>query len=640
MKHMASWLTPKVNYKRDSEMRTLFWRVLVLGGCVAMLASAPARADEFLDVDAAFRLSARPADDGTILRFDIAPGYHLYRERITVSAVPDSLRLAALQMPAGTVAYDANFGHDVETYAGTLELHQVFLGRAAFAASSAVLQIGYQGCADAGLCYPPQTRELRLTFSGGLPVAIAPVVEAPAAVTTPAAAVAPTASSLVPAPATASGASGKISAALKSGRLPTIAGLFLIAGLLLSFTPCVLPMVPILASIIVGQSGTVSRARGFSLALSYSLGMALVYTVFGLVAGLLGEGLAASLQNPWVLGVFALLMAALALSMFGAYQLQLPASLQTRLTAASGRMRGGSYAGVFLMGGLSALIVGPCVAAPLAGALVYISQTRDVVIGGVALFSLATGMSVPLLLVGLSAGTLLPRAGAWMESVKTTMGLLLLGVAWWMVSPVLPAAASLLLLAALLALAAALLGAFHQLDTQAGLRLKAAKAMGWLLAWVAAAQMAGALSGADSPLQPLQPLVARGATATLAAAEPQTLSFQRIDSNAALDAALRGASGQAVMLDFYADWCVSCKELEHGTFSDPRVRQRADKAIRLRADVTANTEAQQALLKRFGLFGPPGVLFFGGEGTERSGARVIGYQNAEAFLDSLNAAGL
>jgi thiol:disulfide interchange protein DsbD len=221
---------------------------------------------------------------------------------------------------------------------------------------------------------------------------------------------------------------------------------FLIAGLLLSFTPCVLPMVPILSSIIVGQGAPVTRARGFSLALAYALGMALIYTGFGVVAGLLGEGLAAALQNPWVLGAFALLLAGLSLSMFGVYELQLPGGLQSRVSAVSGRLPGGRFAGVFAMGGLSALIVGPCVAAPLAGALVYISQTKDVVIGGLALFSLAMGMSVPLLLVGLSAGSLLPRAGAWMEGVKTVFGVMLLAVALWIVSPVLPGWALMLII--------------------------------------------------------------------------------------------------------------------------------------------------------------------------------------------------
>ncbi|WP_036517329.1 protein-disulfide reductase DsbD [Nevskia soli] len=595
---------------------------------VLALAATVAWAEDFLDVDKAFVLAAAPSGDGVLeLKFDVAPGYHLYRERLSLELLPPDLHLVPTSMPDGEMVHDDSFGRDVEVYRGQLAL-RVALASKTPADHTALLRVGYQGCADAGLCYPPQTRVIQLHL-GPLGQVTSIAIADQAAM----------------GGASAQGTTNpdeprsgsRVQNALRSGHLLSIASVFLVAGLLLSFTPCVLPMVPILSSIIVGHGVNVGRRKGFTLALSYALGMALVYTIFGIIAGLLGEGLAASLQNPWVLGSFGLLMVGLALSMFGLYELQLPSALQTRLTLASGRFKGGNGVGVFLMGGVSALIVGPCVAAPLAGALVYISQTRDVVIGGLALFSLAAGMSVPLLLVGLSAGALLPRAGAWMLSVKTTFGVVLLGVAWWLVSPVLPPAAAMLLLAALLALAAGLLGAFSGLDRQAGIGRVAGKAGGWILACMAVAEVAGALAGADSVWQPLQPLVAHAAAQQTLATPASAMRFAPISSTSALDEALRTAGGRPVVLDFYADWCVSCKEMEHSTFADPLVRQRLEHAVLLQADVTANTEEQRALLKRFGLFGPPSVLFFDAQGREKDDARVIGFEAAPIFIEHLDA---
>jgi thiol:disulfide interchange protein DsbD len=359
--------------------------------------------------------------------------------------------------------------------------------------------------------------------------------------------------------------------------------------------------------------------------------MALVYTAFGMAAGLLGEGLAGLLQNAWVLGAFALLLGALALSMFGVYELQMPAAVQTRVTQWSGRLQGGQHAGVFLMGGLSALIVGPCVAAPLAGALVYISQTRDVLIGGLALFALACGMSVPLLLAGLSAGTLLPRAGAWMERVKHLFGILLLGVALWMVAPVLPPAALMFAVGAGLLGLAAYFGAFTRLPADAGLRPHAAKTAGVLCAMLAAFELAGLASGGREPAQPLRHLAI--ASAQSSPREP-ALRFDEVRGAQGLMQALR-ASPRPVMVDFYADWCASCKELEHTTFVDPGVRRELAGFTLLRLDVTASSEEDRAVLKRYGLFGPPALLFFKPAGAELGNARVIGYQPPEQLLQTL-----
>jgi thiol:disulfide interchange protein DsbD len=431
-----------------------------------------------------------------------------------------------------------------------------------------------------------------------------------------------TAASTVPGAGAPSELSG-IAALLQGGRLLAIVPAFILLGLGLAFTPCVLPMVPILSSIIVGDGAQAGRARGFVLSLSYSLGMAIVYTLLGVAAGLLGEGLAAALQNPWVLGAFALLIAAMSLSMFGVFQLQVPAALQTRLADASGRQASGKLAGVFVMGAISALIVGPCVAAPLAGALVYISQTRDVLIGGAALFAMAVGMSVPLLLVGVSAGSLLPRAGMWMESVKRFFGVLMLAMALWMVAPVLSGLLQMLLWAALL------LGyGFYLLRSTGKPRHWVAMALGATCAVLGAIQLVGLASGARDPLAPLARFTG--------GAPVQQLAFTRIKTVEQLDAALAATNGRTAMLDFYADWCVSCKEMEKLTFVDPQVRARLANTVLLQVDVTANDGADRAMLKRFGLFGPPGIILFDRAGREIADGRVIGYQDSGKFLASLS----
>ncbi|MET0352312.1 MAG: protein-disulfide reductase DsbD [Rhizobacter sp.] len=591
----------------------------------AMAAPALAAGDEFLDPEKAFVLSAStPSASSVSVRYDIAPGYRMYRERFAFEA--DGGATVTADLPAGERKFDDTFQKEVELHRGRLDIPVSVTG----ATAPFTLTVTSQGCADAGLCYPPQQQALRVQVADGRVVSVALVAGDPAAPTA-----APTAT---PAEVTASsapvGTAGRIESALQSGNLVVVAGVFLLAGLLLSFTPCVLPMVPILSSIIVGQGAPVSRARGFALAASYCLGMALVYTAFGVGAGLLGEGLAASMQNPWVLGAFASLLALLSLSMFGFYELQMPGFVQNKVSEASGRLSGGKFAGVFAMGGLSALIVGPCVAAPLAGALVYISRTHDVVIGGVALFSLACGMSAPLLLVGLSAGSLLPRTGAWMERVKHVFGVMLLAVALWLVSPVLPAWALMSMTGALLTVTAVYLGAFDRLRDGATGMTQLFKGVGVVMALVGAAQFVGALSGGRDTFQPLAHLASRGGAP---AAEAEGPAFRRVSTVAELDQAI-AAAGRPVMLDFYADWCVSCKEYERFVFTDDQVRQRMDGFTLLQVDVTANNAHDKTLLKRFGLFGPPGIVFFGADGRENTAARVVGYQPSHEFVRTLDAA--
>jgi thiol:disulfide interchange protein DsbD len=420
-------------------------------------------------------------------------------------------------------------------------------------------------------------------------------------------------------------------ARLFEGNLLLVLGSFFAFGILLTFTPCVLPMIPILSGIIAGEGRSLNRARALTLSLSYVLGMAATYAVAGVAAAFSGSLLAAALQNAWVLGAFAAVFVVLALSMFGFYELRLPGFLHDRLHSAHRRLQGGRIASVAGMGVLSAVIVSPCVAAPLAGALLYISQTRDVALGGAALFAMALGMGVPLVAVGVSEGALLPKAGAWMESVRRFFGVLLLGVAIWIVSPVLPGAAVMLAWAALLIGSAMFLRAIDPLPPSASGWWRLWKGAGIFALVAGVALLVGALAGSRDPLRPLAGLTQGEARSG------SPLPWTRVASLGELQEKLK-APGRPVMLDFYADWCVSCKEMEAFTFSDPKVRAQLDGMLLLQADVTQNNEEHRALLKRFSLFGPPGIIFFDAQGREIRGLRVVGYQNAERFLKTLSIA--
>lgn len=618
-------------FRAQQGMRHIVAIVLVLLACLVSWSGARAATeDDFLPPEQAFRFAARQLDPKTIeVRFDVADGYYLYRERFAFAAQPAGVALGKPSMPEGKVHFDETFGKDMETYRGAVVV-QVPVEQVP-ADGRWTLVVTSQGCADKGLCYPPMEsvykvggsalgnlfgdRGAAARSSPATPQAEAPAARAPQV-----------------------DENDRIAGALASRNLALIAGLFFGLGLLLTFTPCVLPMVPILSSIVVGER--VTRSRAFIVSLAYVLGMAVVYTAVGVGAGLAGEGLAAMLQTPWVLGVFALLLIALSLSMFGLYELQLPQRWQTRLTESSNRRQGGQIAGAAAMGAISALIVGPCVTAPLAGALAYIAQTGDAFVGGSALLAMALGMGVPLLLVGVGAGNLLPRAGKWMEATKRFFGFLLLGVAIWMVTPVLPAWTVMLAWAALLIVAAVYLGAFDSLGPDPRGLLRLGKGLGLVAALAGAIQIVGVASGGRDPLQPLSHLGAlSGSSAGVTAGKETAIRFERVRSVAELDArvAQAAAAGRPVLLDFYADWCVSCKEMEKLTFPDAKVRARLANVVLLQADVTANNADDKALLKRFGLFGPPGIILFGPDGRERP-VRVIGYQSANRFLDSLERA--
>jgi len=575
------------------------WLAIVLAASTLAHGAEP----ELLEPDKAFRFSARLKDARSIeVNYQIAPGYYLYRDKFRFELSPADAKPGAAQLPAGRKHRDEFFG-EVETYRGNVSIVLPFeLAEAGVPAIK--LAATSQGCADVGVCYIPheQKAELKLAaLTGGA---------APAA----------------------GGEDDRVAALLGGGFWLAVVSFFGF-GLLLSFTPCVLPMVPILSGIIIGAGHPVTRTRGLLLAAVYVLGMAITYAIAGVAAGLSGAMLSAMLQNPWVLGAFAAIFVVLALSMFGFYELQLPVALQSRISSASDRFHGGHGVGVFVMGVLSALIVGPCVAAPLAGALLYISQSRDVVLGGSALFAMALGMGVPLLAVGASAGALLPKAGPWMETVKRFFGTLLLAVAIYLVSPFTPLPLQMFLWAALLIGTAVYLRAIDPLPAGAHGFERFAKVVGLVALLAGAAYLVGAFSGSRDILQPLS-----GLRATAAGDAAHATPFQRVGSLEDLDARIRAAAGKPVLLDFYADWCVSCKEMERFTFSDERVKTRFRDMVLLQADVTANSPEHAALLKRFRLFGPPGIIFFDREGREIQGLRVIGFQTADRFVAVLDQA--
>jgi thioredoxin:protein disulfide reductase len=603
-------------------------------------------AEDFLDPSLAFKLESERVGDEVLLKWKIAPGYHLYGDRIEVKASDPKTVLGELKKPAGEQKFDANFGKVMTHYSGDVELKLPLVGLPP-GAEKLELAVISQGCADAGLCYPPQETMISVAATS---------LSAAAAKTPPSSTqAASSASALSTAPAKpAAGSSAavteessdeeKISSTLQSGSIWKIALMFFGLGLLLSFTPCVLPMIPILSSIILGSSGAnggpASRGRGFALSLAYSLGMILIYTSMGVAAGLLGEGLAATLQKPWVIALFATLLFGFGLAMFDVFTLEMPSGVQNRLTEITNRIPGGKFTGVFAMGGLSALIVGPCVAAPLAGTLVYISKTGNVLIGGIALFCLSLGMSQPLLLTGLSAGKLLPKAGAWMDGVKRFFGLLLFGTALWLANPILPQVVFVAAIAVLLLMAASWLSAFSPMPAGSGLAKTAGKAVGLLCAGMAVLQLVGLASGGRDAMQPIKHLAqSRGqmvAGAALAGQPAKALRFDAVASSQQLQDVLAKSKGP-VVLDFYADWCTSCKEMEHGTFTDPRVVEMMGKATLVRADVTKNSADDKALMKRYGLFGPPALLVLQPNGEEVTKARVIGYKAAEPFLAQLGA---
>ncbi len=568
-----------------------------------LLFSSLAGAEPLLPASMAFRPQARALDGQTIeVRFAIARGYYLYRDKFRFSLAPESVQPGAPHFPDGVEKLDDTFGK-VQVYFDEVSIRLPVVRNSA-GVLPLELTVTSQGCAEIGVCYPPQKQSLNVELPKQLG-----------------------------APAT-SDESGRIVGLLKQADLWLLLVSFFGFGLLLSLTPCVFPMVPIISGIIVGTGRDghgVSHTRGFLLSLAYVLGMATTYALAGVAAGLTGTLLSSFFQNPWALGGFALVFVALSLSMFGFYELQMPTFLQSKISEEAGHIRSHSVLAVALMGALSAIIVGPCIAAPLAGALLYIGQTGDALLGGTALFFMALGMGVPLLAVGLSAGTLLPKSGPWMEAVKKAFGVILLATALWLVSPLLSMAVQLGFWALLLIVPSIYMHALDSLPPRASGWHRFWKGIGVVMLITGAACLIGALSGAKDPWRPLAAL---GGSPRESA--HSSLPFERVASLAALEERLKIAD-KPVMLDFYADWCRTCKEMERDTFSDARVQQKLSGFLLLQADVTANTEADKALLQGFNLYGPPGIVFFDRTGQEIRDVRVVGYQRAEEFLELLGA---
>ncbi|MCP3725504.1 protein-disulfide reductase DsbD [Paraburkholderia sp. CNPSo 3272] len=604
---------------------------------------ARAADDDFLPPDQAFTFSASEAPGMVDVHFKIADGYYMYRERFAFAARNGTAQIGEAQIPPGHVKFDPTFQKNVETYRGELTI-RVPVQKASGPFDLAVTS---QGCADAGICYPPAEHVFHV--SGAALQAAAAGQSAVPGAANPTPAPQPQTSAAPAADATEEPWYERATSAdyaqslLQGGGFFAVVGLYFVAGMVLSLLPCSYPMIPILSAIIVGEGERVTRSRGFALSFVYVLGMALVYTVLGIAAALVGQSLGAWLQNPWVLGVFAVLLTAFAVMLIAGYDIALPQRWQDGASRATQGRSGGKFAAVAVMGALSALVVGACMTAPLFAVLAFIAHTGNALLGGAALFAMGLGLGVPLMILGLGAGTLLPRAGTWMDGVKVFFGVVLLAAALWIVWPVLGATAQMLLAALWLLLAAAALGLFTPNAGAANVWRRLGRGLGAAFAIWAATLIVGLAAGSTDPLRPLAVLAARvggasdvaaaGATPFTGAGEAKALVFAPVRSPAQLDAALKTA-GKPSMLDFYADWCVSCKEMEKFTFSDPRVQARLAELGLLRADVTANNSDDQALLKRFGLFGPPGIIFFDTQGREV--LRVVGYENADRFLARLD----
>ena len=578
-------------------------------------------ANELLEPEIAFAASARAiSQNAVVVRFDIAEGYYLYRDKLGFRiAEGEGIELGPVNPPDGILIEDEFFG-ETETYRDSVEILVPVL-RGVDDVAEIVLAVDYQGCADLGVCYPPLTQDVAVTFATTL---ADEADELPA--------IGADRAALGDGPVTEQ---DRIAAQLADGRIWLVALAFFGFGLLLTFTPCVFPMIPILSNIIVGQKNLTTR-KAFFISLAFVLAMAFTYTLAGVFAGLAGANLQAAFQNPWIIGGFVLVFIALAMSMFGFYELQMPSGIQSRLANISNKQEGGTLVGAAIMGFLAALIVGPCVTAPLVGALLYISQTGDAFLGGLALFSLSMGMGAPLLAIGTSAGKILPKAGPWMDAVKAVFGVGLLAMGIWLLERVIPGEIALFLWSSLFIVTAIYMGALQSVSESASGWRTLWKGIGLVLLVYGVILMIGAATGGKDMFRPLAGL-STPATMVVGSDGVQRatqMEFTKVDSIADVEreVAVAQQRNQPVFLDFYADWCVDCVRLERTTFQDPRVIQAMSQVHLLKADVTANTAEHRDLMRAFNLFGPPAMIFYDADGTELRNYRAVGYMNAERFL--------
>nr|WP_164735611.1 protein-disulfide reductase DsbD [Marinobacter sp. NP-4(2019)] len=580
---------------------------------------------DFLPVDEALPFNYLTENKGVVLTWDVTPGHYLYKTRVSVESVTEGVVLGEPQFSLqGTVTEDEFFGEMTVFYEPVEARVPVSLPDGV---QEAELQVTYQGCAEAGLCYPPQTREVLYYAGSGTD-------NSTAAASTP-----DSSGGFSTTAGVNTGSATGLAGFLSEQSTLAITAVFLLLGLGLTFTPCVLPMVPIISSL-VSSRNTQSTGHALILSTSYVLGMALTYAAAGVVTGLLGASfnVQTHLQSPWVLGVFATLFMVFALSMFNLFEIQLPRFIREPLNNASHQLSGTRILSIFSIGALSALIVSPCVSAPLAGSLLYISTTQDAFIGGIALFSLGLGMGIPLILVAAGGRKLLPSTGPWMNVVKAFYGVMLMAVAIWLIERLVPAWVALTLWGLLVTITGVQLGAF---DAARAGWARTRKGLGLVMFAYGLALLAGAIGGAQDPLNPLAPYTATATTQ----AEPSTqahANFTRVETPEEIRALLVKArqQGRPAMLDFYADWCISCKVMERNVFTDPTVVNALKSHHLLQIDMTDNTPAQQAFLEELGLFGPPAILFYDSNGRERSGARVLGEMDRDQFLDHLNSLGV
>jgi thiol:disulfide interchange protein DsbD len=571
---------------------------------------------EFPPVDEVFFPDVFPVDGNRVeVSIRVVPGFYLYKDKISVRSLSDRAKAGRLELPKGKMKLDEYFG-EMEVYQQDV-LAPLPIARATPDAMELELELKYQGCAEGGLCYMPQTRVISVSL---------PEATTVSDISTASSNKAPVSEQ------------ARLAGIITGSSIWVAAGLFFLAGLGLAFTPCVLPMVPILSGIIAGEGDDVTPMRGFTLALSYVMGMALVYTAAGIAAAAAGMQLQATFNQPWILILFSALFVVLALGMFGAYDLQMPSSIQGKLAGASGKQKNGTMIGAFVMGALSSLIVTACVAPALIAALTVMAQTGDMLRSGSALFAMSLGMGAPLLLVGAAQGKLLPKAGPWMVAVRNAFGFMMLGLAIWMLSRILPGSVTMLLWAVLIFMAGVFMGGLTTLTSDSAIAQKLGKGFGFLAIMYGSILLLGALTGGSNPLKPLASL--NLGDGTMVAQEEHALPFRRVKTVNDLDQelAVAASAGKTAFLDFYADWCVSCKEMEAYTFTDDDVQATLSNTVWLQADVTDNDEADQALLSRFGVFGPPTIIFFGADGQQRQGYEVVGYMEADDFVEHLQQA--